>query len=153
MEDITNSLLCDKLTIEEKKQFYNSVYDNDLDLFISYLSGNRDRKPYNIFEEVSEPGYKWTVFHYAMHYGRWDIIKYIIEYLTNLNLLDKALKMKTKDNRCPLLCLLKSNSLNIQQKKDIYFKILDSFKIPINDEVLNLANIMMMNLIMIMMVI
>ena len=138
MEDISNSL--DKLTTKEKRNFYNSVIDNNLNLFISYLAGNKDRKPYNIFEEVSEPGYKWTVFHYAMHYGKWEIIKYIIEYLTNLNLFDKALKMKTNDNRCPFLCLLKSDNLNIIQKKEIYFKIINSFQIQISDEVINEAN-------------
>ena len=111
MVENSNSLLCNKLTTIEKQNFYNSVIDNNLDLFISYLSGNRYRKPYNIFEEVSFPGYKWTVFHYAMHYGKWDIIKYIIEYLSNLNLLEKALNMKTKDNRCPMLCLLRSKDL------------------------------------------
>ena len=135
MEDISNSLLCNKLTVVEKKNFYNSVIDNNLDLFISYLSGNKNRKPYNIFEEVSEPGYKWTVFHYAMHYGKWDIIKYIIEYLTNLNLLDKALKMKTSDNRCPLLCLLKSNALSTIQKIMVISNIVDNFDIPISKEV------------------
>ena len=55
MEDNSNSLLWNKLTKSEKQYFYNSVIDNNLDLFISYLSGNRYRKPYNIFEEVSEP--------------------------------------------------------------------------------------------------
>ena len=139
MVENSNSLLCNKLTTIEKQNFYNSVIDNNLDLFISYLSGNRYRKPYNIFEEVSAPGYKWTVFHYAMHYGKWDIIKYIIEYLSNLNLLEKALNMKTKDNRCPMLCLLRSKDLDKQQKKELYFKIVNTFQIPINDEVIQEA--------------
>ena len=139
MVENSNSLLCNKLTTIEKQNFYNSVIDNNLDLFISYLSGNRYRKPYNIFEEVSAPGYKWAVFHYAMHYGKWDIIKYIIEYLSNLNLLEKALNMKTKDNRCPMLCLLRSKDLDKQQKKELYFKIVNTFQIPISDEVIQEA--------------
>ena len=139
MVENSNSLLCNKLTTIEKQNFYNSVIDNNLDLFISYLSGNRYRKPYNIFEEVSAPGYKWTVFHYAMHYGKWDIIKYIIEYLSNLNLLEKALNMKTKDNRCPMLCLLRSKDLDKQQKKELYFKIVNTFQIPISDEAIQEA--------------
>ena len=140
MVDVTNSLLCNKLTNLEKSNFFNSVLDNNLDLFISYLSGNKDRKPYNIFEEVSKPGHKWTVFHYAMHYGKWDIIKYIIEYLSNLNLLDKALQMKTSDNRCPILCLIKSKDLDLKLKKDLYFKIINTFQIPISEEVIDEAN-------------
>ena len=58
MEDNSNSPLYDKLKTIEKSNFYNSVIDINLDLFIWVLAGNKDRKPYNIFEEVTEPGYK-----------------------------------------------------------------------------------------------
>ena len=71
-----------------------------------------------------------------MHYGKWEIIKYIFEYLIDLNLLDKALNIKTDDNRCPILCLLKSNSLQPLEKKEIYFKIINTFQIPISEEVM-----------------
>ena len=74
-----------------------------------------------------------------MHHGKWDIIKYIIEYLTNSNLLDIAFKMKTNDNRCPMLCLLKSKSLDVQKKKEIYFKLINDFQIPITEEVMKEA--------------
>ena len=132
--------LKNELTLDEKEQFYNSVIYGNLEEFKSYIYGTgTSGKSYNIFEEVSEPGYKLTVFHCAMSYGKWDIIKFIIEYLTKLNLLDKALKMKTKDNRCPILCLLKSNKLYSEQKKELYFKLINTFHIPISDEVINEA--------------
>ena len=140
MADIGKSNFSDKLTDKEKKDFIKSVQDNNLELFINYLFGNEAREPYDIFEEVSEPGNKWTIFHYVMHYGKWEIIRFIIEYLTDLNLLDKALKMKTSDNKCPMLCLLKSNVLDRQQIKEMYFKIESTFQIPISDEVINEAN-------------
>ncbi len=133
------SLLNNELSKEEKMNFYNSVIDGNLDLFKSYLNGTPDRKPYDIFEEVSAPGYHWTVFHYAMHYGKWEIIKFIFDYLINLDMLDFALKLKTNDNRCPFLNLLKSNDLDNEQKKDIYFKIINTFNIPVGDEVLKEA--------------
>ena len=109
------------LSVDEKMKFYNSVMDNNLELFKALLLGE-DNKHYDIFEEVSAPGYKWTVFHYAMHYGKWEIINYIIEYLQDYNLIDIAFKMKTNDNRCPMLCLLKSNYLSLNQKRDLYSK-------------------------------
>ena len=124
-----------KLSTADKQSFYESVIDNNLELFISYLNGNEYRPPFDIFEEVSKFGYNWTVLHYAMHYGKWDIINYIFKYLQKKNLLDKALKMKTNDNRCPILCLLKSNNLSANQKKKIYFKIINTFNISISDEV------------------
>ena len=137
--DNDNNIIKNELSIDEKMDFYNSVKEGNLELFKSYLNGTPNRKPYDIFEEVSEHGYHWTVFHYAMHYGKWDIIKYIVEYLKNLNLLDFALKNKSTDNRCPLLCLLKSNAINNEQKKNIYFKLINNYNIPISDEVLEEA--------------
>ena len=139
MADVANTHLTNKLSNIEKKEFYNSVMDNNVEMFKSYLFGNEVRGPYDIFEEVSAPGYNWTTFHYAMHYGKWEIIKYIIEYLTNSNLLDIAFKMKTNDNRCPMLCLLKSKSLDVQKKKEIYFKLINDFQIPITEEVMKEA--------------
>ena len=104
-------ILKNELSIDEKLIIYYSVREGDLELFKSYLNGTPYRKPYDIFEEVSEHGYNWTIFHYAMNYGKWEIIKCIVEYLINLNLLDFALKNKSSDNKCPLLCLLKSNAI------------------------------------------
>ena len=135
-----NTCLTNKLSTDEKMIFYNSVINNDLDLFKILLKGNGEiQEPYDIFEEVSAPGYKWTVFHYAMHYGNWEIIKYIFDYLIDLNKLDIALKMKTNDNRCPMLCLIRSNFLNTEQKKELYFKIINTFSIPIDEEVIKEA--------------
>ena len=137
--NIKAAILTNELTSEEKMDFYNSVIEGNLELFKNYINGASERKPYNIFEQVSAPGYNWTVFHYAMHYGKWEIIKYIFEYLIDLNIIDKALKMKTNDNRCPMLCLLKSNTLKFELKKDIYFKIINNFNVSISDEVIQEA--------------
>ena len=131
--------VANKSTVEEKMMFYQSVIDNNLALFTSYIYGNEKRPPFDIFEEVSAPGNKWTVFHYAMHYGKWEIIKFIFDYLIEKNLLDKALKMKSDDNRCPMLCLLKSNALKPNEKKEIYFKILETYQIQVSDEVFQVA--------------
>ena len=124
------------LSQTEKKEFYNSVIDDNLPLFQSLLNGSPNKRSYPIFEEVSEPKYYWTVLHYAMHYGKWNIIKYIFEYLYQLDLVNVALNLKTKDNRCPLLCLLKSNAINNDIKKDVFNKIITTFLIPISDEVM-----------------
>ena len=116
--------LKNELTIEEKMKLYNSAINDNLDEFKSYINetGNFG-KPYNFFEEMSAPGYKRTVFLYAMHYGKWEIIKFIIEHLNALYLLEKALGMKTNDKRCPFICLLKSNELELKQKKLFFQKL------------------------------
>ena len=71
----------------------------NLEEFKSYINGTKSGKPVSIFEDVSASGYKWTAFHYAMQYGKWEIIKYIIEYIIDLDLLDETFKMKTSDNK------------------------------------------------------
>ena len=110
--------LTNKLTTIQKQNFYKSMANNNLELFISYII------VYDIFEEVSQSGNNWTVFHYAMYNGKIDIINFCLEYLYCLNLIDKILKIKTNDNKCPILCLLSSKELNDEQKKRIYFKII-----------------------------
>ena len=140
MADNQNSLLTNSLTSQEKKNFYNSMKDNNFELFVSYLFGDEANEPYDIFEDLSESGNNWTIFHYAMDYGKLRIIKFIIGYLIDSNLIDIAMKMKTKDDKCPMLCLLKSNKLKLDEKKDIYFQIINSFHLTLNKDVINEAN-------------
>ena len=71
-----------------------------------------------------------------MHYGKWDIIQFIIEYLFSKNKIEIAFRLLSKDGRCPLLCLLKSNVLNINAKKDMFSKIFEKYTIPVSEEVI-----------------
>ena len=70
-----------------------------------------------------------------MHYAKWNIIKFIIEYLEQQNKIEIAFRLKSKDGRCPLLCLLKSNALKPDVKRDTFNKIITNFTIPVSDEV------------------
>ena len=40
-----------------------------------------DKKVYSITEEISKSGYFWTVLHYASHYGHYDVLSFLIEFL------------------------------------------------------------------------
>ena len=93
-------------------------------MFKSLITGSGGKKNYPIFEELSQKQFYWTALHYAMHYGCWDIIKFIFEFLYPLNLVNIALDLKTRDLRCPLLCLLQSNSITREKKKEIFEKII-----------------------------
>lgn len=60
-----------------------------MELYNSAINGNFDEiktiiedKKYSIFEEISEPGLYWTLFHYASHYGHTKILQYLIEKVT-----------------------------------------------------------------------
>ena len=130
-QELRNRYLTNTLQNNDKMNFYQSVIDGNLEAYKRYILGTYGEK-YNIFEEVSAPGYGWTTFHYAMHYARWNIIKFIFEYLIQTNKLEIGLRLKSKDGRCPLLCLLKSNALKPDVKKDTFTKIITNFVIPVS---------------------
>ena len=46
------------------------------------------------------------------------------------------MNMKTNDNRCPLLCLLKSNAIKPEKKRDVFNKIITNYNVPVNDAVI-----------------
>ena len=130
-------LITNKLTANEKLELYNAAIKNNIELFKILINGSNTKKPYPIFEEVSEKNNYWTVFHYAMQYACWDIIKFIFEYLYSSNQVDEALNMKTNDLRCPLLCLLKSNAISHEIKRETFRKIITTFPIHVNSNVLD----------------
>ena len=134
-QELRKKYLTNKLNTENKMRFYKACVDGNLELYKVYLNGSSYNPPFSIFEEVSEKGHGWTTFHYAMHYAKWNIIRYIIEYLISKDKLNIMLRLKSKDGRCPLLCLLKSNALKLDIKKDTFDKIISNFSIPISSEV------------------
>ena len=71
-----------------------------------------------------------------MHYGSWNIIKFIIEYLFSKNKVEIGFRLKSKDGRCPLLCLLRSNALKSDGKAEIITKIFENYTIPVSQEVI-----------------
>ena len=121
-------------------RFYQTVIDGDLEAFKKLAQGSQYNPPFDIFEEVSAPTYGWTTFHYAMHYAKWNIIKFIIEYLFNKDKIEIGFRLKSKDGRCPLLCLLKSNALKPEVKKETFKNIISNFTIPVSDEVIQELN-------------
>jgi hypothetical protein len=133
-QELRARYLTNKLQTTDKMNFYQAVIDGNLDAYKRYIQGTYGQ-PYNIFEEVSAPGYGWTTIHYAMHYAKWNIIKFIIEYLESQNKLEIGFRLKSKDGRCPLLCLLKSNALKPDVKRETFNKIITNFTVPVSDEV------------------
>lgn len=131
--------------IREKVLTFNLTPGEKLDLYSATLEGNLikfkqliNEKHYPIFEEVSAKGYFWTPLHYAMHYGKFDIIQFILKYSEKIDMLNYIIRSKSDDNRCPLLCLIRSNSIKINEKNDLLEKIIVSFpKIYISQAVIN----------------
>jgi len=128
---IRQSLITNVLGPVEKKNLHNAIVDGNIIVFKGLIN---DRK-YPIFEEISAKSYFWTSIHYAMHYGKWNIIEFCLKYFNEKNLFDNAMKLRSNDNRCPILCMLKSNTLKNEEKKNIFEKLIKEFDIPISNEV------------------
>lgn len=123
-EEIKSKLITDNLSNESKLLLYNACIKGDLNEFINLI----EIKKFPIFEEVSNKGYLWTSFHYSMHYGKENIIFYILDYAIKRNILEISLRLLSKDMRCPFQCLIKSNSLNHEEKKRIIQRIFNKYK-------------------------
>ena len=66
-----------KHTIKEKMELYTSSTKGLLDDLKFALNS----KKFSITEEISKSGYYWTVLHYASHYGHYDSLIFLIEFL------------------------------------------------------------------------
>ena len=112
-----------------------------MELYNAYVSGKLTdfrnlivNKQYPILEEISAKNYGWTPLHYAMHYGKFDVICFILDYLTERGKYSMAMMLKSSDGRTPVLCLLRSNSLNIEQKIEVLIKVFQRYVIPLTAE-------------------
>ena len=125
-------LVTNVLKAPEKLELYNATVDGD----ISSLKNLLVDKNYSIFEEISQPGFKWTSLHYAMHYGKKEVIFFLLDFLLKKGLLHEAIKVQSSDGRCPLLCILKSNNLSAEMKKEIIKEIIKRYKFKISDNIM-----------------
>lgn len=122
-EELRKQLLSFRLPVPQKMELYNACVEGRINDF-KYLVLNKN---FPILEEVSAHNYYWTSFHYSMHYGQWEVVKFICEYLKKYNIFESALRLESNDNRCPILCLLRSNSLTLEKKTVIFNNFLQSY--------------------------
>lgn len=125
------TMITNILSPADKKNLHNAILEGNLPLFRSFIL---ERK-FPIFEEISAKSYYWTSLHYAMHYGKWNIIEFCLNYLKEKGLFVKGMKLKSNDNRCATLCLLKSNALKNEDKKIILEKLLKEYSVTITPDI------------------
>ena len=129
-DEVRRQLVTTNLSVTGKMELYNACVSGKLNEFRNLIQN----KKYPILEEISAKNYGWTPLHYAMHYGKFDVICYILDYLQDMGKYNLAMMLKSSDGRTPVLCLLRSNSLNIEQKKDILIKVFQRYVIPLTPE-------------------
>lgn len=120
---IRRKLITSNLENSGKMEMYNATINGNLEKFKELILIRK----YPIFEEISAKNFFWTSLHYAMHFGQVQIIFFIFDLMLKLGKVDVALKLVSADGRCPLLCLLKSNSLEQEKKICILEQILRKY--------------------------
>ena len=70
-----------KHSIKEKMELYTSSTKGKLEELRDALEN--PEKQFSITEEISKSGYYWTVLHYASHYGHYEVLIFLIEFLDN----------------------------------------------------------------------
>lgn len=119
------------LSPKDKMKIYNAVIAGDLAKLKNLIIN--EQMP--LFEEISTEGYHWSALHYAMHNGKLEIIYYIFDTLIEQGVLELALECETNDARCPLLCLLNSDKLNLKEKREIFVKLMHNYDLKIPDRI------------------
>ena len=128
---LRKTLMTFELTIDNKMEMYYACTEGNLEKLEHLINV----KKYPILEEISYKNYYWTPLHYAMHYGKYNIISFLINKLKEDNLVEPALRLQSNDNRCPVLCLLKSNHLTGEDKESILEKLMKEFNLSFSKEV------------------
>ena len=80
-------------------------------------------KAYSVTEEISKSGYYWTVLHYASHYGHYDILLYLIEFLQNHPDKYEIFNMQTTEGKTPLFCAVLSGDIKQLSDKQRIIKL------------------------------
>lgn len=127
--EIRQKLLTSSCASKVKMQLYNDVMNGNLQDLKSLIESEN----ISIFEEISAPNYFWTILHYSFYYGKIQLIQYMLNLLKTKNLLELGLKLETNDGRTPLLCLLRSNSMNNDVKKTALTNLFGYMKIPLSE--------------------
>lgn len=130
-EQIRAQLLTFNLPVGHKMELYNAAVEGRLNDFKNLIIN----KHYPVLEEVSAHNYFWTPLHYAMHYGQLNIAIFILDYLKGNGMLEMAIKLQSDDGRCPILCLLRSNSLSTEKKKEFMDRIIANYVFDISNDV------------------
>ena len=125
IKKLREKYLTNKLNGADKMSLYEATIKNDVQAFKSYIEKFR----FPMFEEVSAAGCFWSPLHYAMHYGKVDIIEYILDYAIKNNIFNDVMRLQSNDGRNPILCLLKSCALDKEKKKEILKKLIGKYPI------------------------
>ena len=104
-------------SIKEKMELYTSSTKGKLDEIKEVLAS--PNKKYSITEEISKSGYFWTVLHYASHYGHYDVLIFLIEFLSDHPNRYEIFNMQTTEGKTPLFCAVLSGDIKLPEKQRI----------------------------------
>jgi len=104
-----NQFMTMKHSVKEKMELYTSSTRGKLEDLKKVLEGNAEN--YSVTEEISKSGYYWTVLHYASHYGHYDTLIYLIDFLSDHPDKYEIFNMQTTEGKTPLFCTVLSGDI------------------------------------------
>lgn len=111
------SFLTFRHSIKEKMELYTCSTKGKLsELKDALLSPD---KQYSVTEEISKSGYYWTVLHYASHYGHYEVLNFLIEFLESHPDKFEIFNMQTTEGKTPLFCAILSGDISSKVKQRI----------------------------------
>ena len=107
--------------IKQKMELYTSSTKGKLKELQEVLESEVD--PYSVTEEISKAGYFWTVLHYASHYGHYDVLTYLVEFLQDHPHKNDIFNMQTTEGKTPLFCAVLSGDIKLIEDKQRIIKL------------------------------
>ena len=89
----------------------------DLKDILEPINGYKDAL--SVTEEISKAGYYWTSLHYASHYGHYEVVQYLIEFLSDHPDKSDIFNMQTAEGKTPLFCAILSSDIDAKRKQQI----------------------------------
>jgi hypothetical protein len=133
---LRDSFIVNTLSASIKRNFHDHILNGNLSQLMQFINVYN----YPVFEEISAKGYFWTPLHYAMHYGQKPIITFLLDYIKSKGFYNEAMRLRSSDLRCPVLCLLKSNSLKNEDKRKLFQYLLEKYNIEVTLAIRKEAN-------------
>ena len=111
-EERRKKLLTKKLKTAQRMEIYTAATQGNYDDMVAIV----EQKKYSILEEVSKTGFFWNAMHFASHYGKIRVLKYLIKQFENHPYKYEIYNLQTAEGKTPLFWWISSGDISTDIK-------------------------------------